>query len=165
MAMIMLASQCSKQSLIISARSMPTAILISTEAILLDTLAFSGNYYMHFLITFDVIAGDSDMYFSQVPTDFKKYVDILGSDTIHDYTPYRPMTITDLPEVEPEMDVYKIRAQDTARITYFGLVIAHGPWSDFYMKAYKFPYSTGRNDGTYESSITLKQSFQTDRPH
>ncbi len=159
-----LANQCKKRSAHIAVGTEPTATLVSTEAILLDTLAFSGKYYMHFRITFDIIAGDSDMYFSQVPINFGTYVTIRGNDTIHEYTPYRPLTLTSLPETEPESDVYKIVRNDTARITYFGMVIAHGPWMDFYMQAYKFVYSNGANDGTYESTVTFDQPFTTSVP-
>lgn len=166
LALIMITGECKKESpVIIPTETQPTAILISTKANLLDTVWSAPKRYMHFFITFDVVAGDSDMYFSQVPIDFGGFVNIRGIDTVHLYTPYRPMILTSIPETESESDVYKVNAQDTARITYFGIVIAHGSWTDFYMQAYKFPYSKGVNDGTYESSIAFTQPFTTDRPH
>lgn len=166
LALIMMTVGCKKDSSVITpVETKPIAILISVKANLLDTVWSAPKRYMHFFITFDVVAGDSDMYFSQVPVDFVSFVNIRGLDTIHLYTPYRPMILTNLPETEPESDVYKINKYDTTRITYFGIVIAHGPWTDYYMQAYKFPYSKGANDGINESSIIFDQLFTTGRPH
>lgn len=154
--MLGIITSCQKQKSkeIISVQK-PMVLIVSTEARLLDTAAFIGKRYMHFLITFDVITGDSDVYFSQLPSGYESYVKITGPDTIHNYTPYRPLILTTLPEVILESDVYKISAHDTARITYFGMVVAHGRWTQFSMQVYMFPYSLGQNDGIYESVIGL----------
>jgi hypothetical protein len=132
---------------------------------LLDTAAFAPKRYMHFLITFDIITGDSDIYFSQLPTDYGPFVRFCGPDTNRLFTPYRPMIIPDIPEIIPESDIFKVNAHDTVRITYFGMIVAHGAWIQFYMQAYEFPYSLGINDGVYESSIIFDNSFVTTNPH
>ncbi|HQV65144.1 MAG TPA: hypothetical protein PKZ56_02855 [Candidatus Paceibacterota bacterium] len=160
----MLASHCKKQSSVMSVGKEPMVMLVSTEAILLDTVWSAPKRYMHFLITFDVIAGDSNMYFSQLPTDYQQFVKFCGPDTVHDITPYRPLIIPDIPEVVPESDVFKIIAHDTVRISYFGMLIAHGPWTQFYMQSCGFPYSSGQNDDMYESKIRFDTCFTTNFP-
>src|SRR5574343_1557075 len=142
--------KCKKQNTPISDQKNPTALLVSTTARLLDTVAFAPKRYMHFLITFDIITGDSDIYFSQVPRDYRSIIRFCGADTNRLFTPYRPLILTNIPETIPESDIFKINAHDTIRISYFGIVIAHGPWLNYYMQAYGFPYSLGMNDGSYE---------------
>ena len=133
----------------------PTVLIVSTDARLLDTVWSEPSRYVHFFITFDVITGASDVYFSQLSSNYESYVTVMGPDTVYSYTLYQPLILTMLPEVIPEGGVYKISANDTARITYFGMLIAHGRWTQFSMQAYAFPYSLGENDGVYESVISL----------
>jgi hypothetical protein len=157
--------QCKKQNTVNSDRKKPTAVLVSTTARLLDTAAFAPKRYMHFLITFNIITGDSDIYFSQLQMNYQRCIKFLGPDTVYNHTPYRPMILTTLPEVIPEGDVYKINAHDTVQVSYFGMIVAHGAWIQFYMQAYEFPYSLGINDGVYESGIIFDNSFVTTNPH
>lgn len=161
---MLLIMACKKQNTISFDNTKPTVLFVSTNARVLDTAAFLGKRYMHFLISIDVITGDSSIYFSQLPIDHSRFVRLLGPDTVHEFTLYRPLLLTTLPEVIPESDVYEISANDTARITYFGMVIAHGRWTQFYMEAYRFPYSLGQNDGTYESFIEFSPSYKTNMP-
>jgi uncharacterized protein YpmS len=54
--------QCKKQNTTtLSADKKPTVSLVSTTARLLDTVWSAPKRYMHFMITFDVVAGDSDI--------------------------------------------------------------------------------------------------------
>jgi hypothetical protein len=155
--------QCKKQNTTtLSADKKPTVSLVSTTARLLDTVWSAPKRYMHFMITFDVVAGDSDIYFSQLPIDYQSFVKFLGPDTGQIFTPYRPLVIPDVPEIIPEGDIFKISAGDTVQIRYFGMLIAHGPWIQFYMQAYGFPYSNGSDDGIYESILSFDNPFTTD---
>ena len=142
----------------------PTVLLVSTEALLLDTVWSAPKRYMNFLITFDVIVGDSDLYFAQIPPEYQSLINILGSDTVHIHTVFTPMILTNIPEVIPETGIYKLRAGDTTRLSYYVMMIAHGPWTDFYAEAYSFAYSWGMNDGTYESRIEFEPPFKTNKP-
>lgn len=156
---------CKKQHQPSSTNSQkPNALFVSTQARLLDTMWSASRRYMHFLVTFDVITTDSCVYFSQLPADYLPFAAFLGPDTIHEYTLYRPLTLTNIPEVVPEGDVFKIDPHDTVRISYFGMIIAHDRWTQFYMKAYGFPYSLSNNDGIYESEIHFDSCFTTDFP-
>jgi len=142
----------------------PIALFVSTQAQLLDTAWSNPRRYMHFLITFDIITGDSSIYFSQLPMEYSRFARFLGPDTVHEYTPYRPLILTNIPEVVPEGDVFKIDSHDTVRISYFGMLIAHGPWTQFYMQSCGFPYSLGQNDGVYESVVRFDICFTTNFP-
>lgn len=156
--------KCKKQNTPISDQKNPTAVFVSTTARLLDTAAFAPKRYMHFLITFDIITGDSDIYFSQLPADYSEFVRFMGPDTVYSFTPYRPSIIPGIPEIVPESDIFKMNAHDTVRVTYFGMIIAHGPWKNFYMQAYRFPYSFGMNDGDYKSTVVFDTLFKTSFP-
>jgi hypothetical protein len=157
--------QCKKQNTTtLSADKKPTALFVSTQARLLDTVWSAPRRYMHFLVTFDVITTDSCVYFSQLPVDYLPFAAFLGPDTIHEYTLYRPLIIPDIPEVVFESDIFKIDPHDTVRISYFGMIIAHGPWTQFYMQVYGFPYSLSNNDGIYESVIRFDSCFRTNYP-
>ncbi len=156
---------CKKQHQPSSTNSQkPNALFVSTQARLLDTMWSASRRYMHFLVTFDVITTDSCVYFSQLPADYLPFAAFLGPDTIHEYTLYRPLIIPDIPEVIPESDIFKIDPHDTVRISYFGMIIAHGPWTQFYMQACSFPYSLSSNDGIYESEIRFSSCFRTNVP-
>lgn len=153
---------CKKKPSLLPEKEKPFTRFVSASAYLLDTLAFSGKYYMHFKVIFDVADGDQDIYFSQIPKDYKTILNVLGSDTacIHSVTVFLFTYLTDM---RPESETFRLPAGNTARITYVAIVGSDGGEKDFYMQAYQFPYSLA-DDGTYEQSVHFDSSYVTGFP-
>lgn len=163
-ATIIALSSCKKEY--IAPTPVPTAkkaeIKFLTSSLIPTSMGTDSMVNVLLRIRISVTAGDSDIYFPQlIPADYKQVLDVnlRGNTSIYslDADIYTETDIT-----ATSSGNYIIPAGETGIMSYVVRIHTHANRGEYRLQLYRFLYSSGQDDGIYESSVEYGPEFVTE---